>query len=117
MPENVVVCPWCVQVVCWLWSVGCGLSVVRAGGLLSVVRAGGLLSVVHAGGLFAGGLLGTDLDDGTQLLHTEDQHVAQFEHLQPTLASDDYIFSLQPAEGIADLFDFTDELWPNIDVK
>ena len=39
-------------------------------------------------------------------LHTDDQNAFDhFEHLEPPLSDDDYMFSLQPAEGISDLFD------------
>lgn len=43
-------------------------------------------------------------------LHTDDQHTdtTQFEHLEPPLSEEDYMFSLTQAEGISDLFDITD---------
>ena len=55
-------------------------------------------------------------DTRNLLLHTEDQICdAHFEHLEPTLSEEDYIFSLEQDEGITDLFDINAcdiQLWP-----
>ena len=44
--------------------------------------------------------------DHNLLLHTDDQNFdAHFEHLQPPVNEEDYMFSLEQGEGIGDLFD------------
>ena len=46
---------------------------------------------------------------GASLFETEDQHsVNNFVALEPPLAEDDYLFSLDMGEGISDLFDAYD---------
>ena len=69
--------------------------------------------------LRAAALLEDDIynDNRTLLLHTEDQNCdLHFEHLEPTLSEEDYIFSLEQDEGITDLFDINTcdiQLWPH----
>ena len=44
------------------------------------------------------------------LFHTSDQDFdsSQFEALEPPLCEEDYMFSLEPGEGITNLFDIAD---------
>jgi len=46
-------------------------------------------------------------EGGASLFETEDQH-ANFVPLEPPLADEDYLFSLDMGEGISDLFDAYD---------
>ena len=64
-------------------------------------------SVVHAVAASATADLFDDADGGASLFETEDQH-ANFVPLEPPLADEDYLFSLDMGEGISDLFDAYD---------